>query len=178
MTVEEQYASGYENNGWTNPENIVGEDDGLCASGTENLQKLDALFNFNIPSNAIIDDFEIDIKAVTSIEVEQCTIQIWEGTQWHIVADVDQDEKPNCVGIEGVPDSHSARWHGYKSKINRINTPEKVNNVKVRFWERTGGGMGDRVAWTTYADAVKCRVTYHLPSEKKVYGDGLFWRKA
>lgn len=160
MTVEEQYASSCENNGWTNPENIVGEADVACAFASNNGERLNALFNFNIPANAIIDDFEVDIKAITSIlHTERCWINVWNGVEWIFVADINEHFRTNCL---------STVWHGYKSIVDLIDTPEKVNGVKIQFFERVDlGGAGNREQWTSYADAAKCRVTYHVPTAVK-----------
>lgn len=152
MTVVEKYASGAINNGWTNPANIIGAEDVVCAFSGTNGTTVDATFDFAIPGGAIIDTFEVDVKAITMGFNEQCTVQIWDGVQWWLVADVN----------EGIAHCSQTAWHGYKNKTAIIDTPAKVNGVKIRFWERTGGGVGDREAWTTYVDAVKCKCTYHI----------------
>lgn len=164
VTVEKRYAEVVETNVlWNDTEEALGAEDVSCAycSDPGPTNKMDLLFGFALPSNAIISDAVIDAKIACSFG-EYLAMTLWNGVDSLHLGDLDGAGRPLC--------EHTV-FLGEKDITAFLNTAAKVNALLIRF-HQVGGSGGE--PWTGRVDACYVQVTYTVPpSELKAQIDGL-----
>lgn len=156
-----EYVTSQVNTGWTNPNNILGPADVQCTSASIFGLKIWAFFGEHlVPDNATIDKVEIDVKGEVRSILEKCSIFISDGIVLKYVRSLYGVVFATCA---------DTYWRGWLDLTNRLGYPwtaEGVNNMYLRFsHEKVGASCGDVPcqAWTSYLDAARVRITFHLP---------------
>ena len=164
MTVEKKYASTVQEVVlWNNPNNILGVEDNSCATSTSGdpTNKLDVLFDFALPDNAVISEVLVDCKVACSLGY-YLTIRMGDGGAGSLLlGEIDGAGRPICA---------TTAYLGAKDVTAFLDTPTKINNCEIRFHHVQGGGG---IPWTAYVDACWIQVTYTIPSPSKIVCDGL-----
>lgn len=174
MTVVEKYvgtATALPGRGtpWQNPTNAEGVEDDSCSHCTSPGYTMGLLmeeFEFVIPSNAIIDEVLLIVKAgVTDAVSEMLQFLVYDGSEWSNYIGSLNDEIVAC--------SDTIFWCIDINSV--LDTATKINNCKIRCNYIPSGGGGDypMYPYTGYLDALKIKVTYHVPSAVKPHSGTL-----
>lgn len=157
MTVEKKYASTVQFCVlWNNCNEALGVEDNSCADSSDvgPLNKLDVLFGFALPSNAIITNVLVDCKVACSFG-NYLSIVLGDGHGGsETLGEIDGAGRPLCF---------NTAYLGAKDVTAFLDTPAKVNNCEIRFHHVQGGGG---LPWTAYVDASYIQVTYTVPPSR------------
>lgn len=161
--------------GWGTQENAdkaEGVEDDVCAVTSINGSILyldDFAFAFLSDPIAVL----VDCKLIVVSDTEQhCDFHVWNGSEWIYFSGIMAQYR--AFPAYKCADSYFRGWHDLSAIID---TKEKLNGIKFKatHYEAGGGGTMPAEPWTSYIDAIKVKATFE--AEKRVYGDGLFWRK-
>ena len=104
----------------------------------------------NIPSNAIIDNVTLVNKYWMEVHIDAARFQVWDGSSFTSVnADI-----PNANGCNNVITNTI-------DITSILNTPDKVNSLKLRFSAYRTSTVGSLIKTDT--DYLAAFVSYHLP---------------
>lgn len=159
--------------GWLDPENAYSSNDAyaVCGRRGEVRRYFDYDFDGVLPASISISKVEVGLEFYCQAnENLKIRVSVDGGVSWSAWSDIFTLTTESMLWVDVT--AYIAWIRDYFLNVNW--------KVEVAFGLGGGGACPEKIAWSAYLDWIPTKVTYEevAPPEKRVFGDGLFWRKS